>query len=255
MRTRRWIAIAVLALLACGPATAPMADEPQRLVVGVEKIDYLPVYALVDGEYRGFARELLDAFAADRGYDLRYRPLPVARLYASFFRGSVDLKFPDNPRWRTRQRRGHDLQYSAPLVSYIDGSLVPPEDKGQPPEAIDRLGTVTGFTPWAWLDAIRAGGVTLSENSSFTALLRQALSGRVDAAYASVAVANYQLEHVLDRPGGLVFDPGLPHTQGQYHLSTIRHPEVLAELDAWLGDNRDRVEGLKARHGVEPGVR
>lgn len=242
-----------LAVLLLSCAGAASAKPP--LVIGVESLYYMPVATYENGVYKGFARELFDAFAKDRGYEVEYRALPVPRLYASFFAGQLDFKFPDNAYWKQSQRAGLNIHYSDPVAAFVDGTCVLPERRGARPEEILRLGTMGGFTPWAWLDRIKAGKPSLSENTQLEALVRQALAGRVDAVYASVAVINYQLDHVLKQPGALVFGPGLPHTLDNYHLSTLRHPAILAEFNEWMRTNRDRVAALKKKYGVEKGVK
>lgn len=246
-RPRQWSGILALCV-ATGAAAGP------TFVVGVENQDYLPAFTYEQGAYKGFARELFDAFARDRGYVFEYRALPVPRLYASFFGGQLDFKFPDNPNWKKDQRAGKTILYSDPVFVTVDGVSVVPEKKEATPADIRTLGTMAGFTPWAWIDRIKANQVSLSENTHFDGLIRQALAGRVDGVYASVAVMNYQLDHVLKKPGALTFNPRLPYSRDNYHLSTFKHGEVLREFNAWLKQNRASVEAMKKRHGVEKGV-
>ncbi len=241
--------LGVLLLCCAGVATAKAP-----LVVGVESLYYLPVATHDSGGYRGFARDLIDAFAKDQGYRVEYRPLPVPRLYASFFAGQIDFKFPDNAYWKKDLRIGKTIYYSDPVAAFVDGTCVLPAMRNAGPDAIRRLGTMGGFTPWAWLDRIKAGKTSLSENTRLEALVRQALAGRVDGVYASVAVINYQLDHVLKQPGALVFNPALPHSRDNYHLATMKRPEVVREFNDWMRKNRDKVAALKNKHGVEKGV-
>ena len=244
-----WAALWTLMLLGSGVATAK-----ETLVIGVEGLYYLPLSSYENGVYRGFARDLFDAFARDRGYAIEYRALPVPRLYASFFEGQVDFKFPDNANWKQDQRAGRKIHYSDPVAAFIDGTSMLPEKKIDSPDQIKRLGTMGGFTPWAWMDRIETGQTRLSENTHLAALVRQALAGRVDGVYASVAVVNYQLDHVLKRPGALVFNPALPYSRDDYHLSTLKRPEILGEFNDWMRKNRDRIATLKQKYGVEKGV-
>lgn len=244
---KRWLA--VILLCAAGSAAA---REP--FVIGVENLYYLPVANYENGVYQGFARDLFDAFAKDAGYQFEYRALPVPRLYATFFAGHLDFKFPDNAYWKQNQRVGKTIHYSDPVAAFVDGTCVLPSRKAAGPDKIHRLGTMIGFTPWAWQERIKSGTPTLSENTGLEALVRQALADRVDAVYASVAVINYQLDHVLKQPGALIFNPDLPYTRDNYHLSTLSHPEVLDEFNEWMRKNRDRVAALKKKYGVEKGV-
>jgi|AGTN01.1.fsa_nt_gi Bacterial extracellular solute-binding proteins, family 3. len=241
---------AFLAWMSVGAAAA----GPRDLVVGVEELDYYPVYAVQDGDYRGAAREIIDAFAKDRGYAVSYRPLPIKRLFAELLSGGIDMKFPDNPYWAGDIKKGYAVAYSTPVIRYIDGVLVLPRNVGREADAVRVLGTVSGFTPFAWAARVRDGRVQVKENPRMELLLKQAMVGRFDGAYASVAVANYALEHQLGSPGGLVFDPRLPHSRDAYMLSSLKRADVVADFNRWMADNAARVQAIKDRLGAEKGL-
>lgn len=243
------LAVVSVCTVLCAPAHA----EPRSFVVGVEELDYYPVYSVQKGDYVGAARDILDAFAQAKGYALSYRPLPIKRLYAELLSGGIDFKFPDNPSWAPDVKQGQNVVYSAPVIGYVDGVLVRPEHLGRGSDSVRTLGTVSGFTPFAWLDAIRDGRVQLKENPRMDLLLRQVTMERLDGAYASVAVANYQLESNLGMPGALVFDPRLPHSRDYYRVSTLTHPQIIAEFNAWLAANAATVKAIKDRTGAERG--
>lgn len=246
---------ALLSALLCFLLSAPTAaDTARTYVVGVENTDYYPISRLDKGAYTGFARELLDAFAQSRGYRFEYRPFPVPRLFATFIQGDVDFKFPDNPYWQADLRRGKTIVYSAAVATYIDGAMVRPEMANADMDRIKTLGVVSGFTPWAWKDILARGAVALRENTDLASLAEQVMAQRVDAAYGSVAVMNYRLEHVLKKPGALVFNPRLPYSRDQYFLSTLKHPDMMREFNDWLRNNAGQVRALKAKYGVEKGV-
>mgnify|MGYP001806180246 CR=1 FL=1 len=250
MRRLRFLVAALL--LACCPAGAGAAER--SLVVGVEDLEYYPLYAIRDGEYVGAMREIFDAFAIARGYRVTYRPLPIKRLYAELSSGGIDIKLPDNPAWAAEAKAARKVAYSRPIIAYVDGVLVRPAMAMRPVEAFRTLGTVAGFTPTAWQGRIRDGAVTLKENPRVELLLRQTVVGHVDGAYANVAVAEHLLERVLALPGALVFDPALPHTRDHYHLSSVGRPDVVAEFDAWMGDNASLIASIKTQFKAERSV-
>lgn len=243
---------ALTVIAGLGLASPAAADT---YIVGVENIDYLPQYRWDDHGYSGFARELFDAFAKASGHTLVYQAFPVARLYAKFLDGEVDLKYPDHPEWATDGKAGHRVVYSDPVVAYVDGVNVRPGRLGQGVDAVRTLGVLRGFTARGWLDRIAAGAVSVQGNSSFPALLEQTLIGRVDGAYGNVAVVQHLLRSALDRPGALVFDSGLPHVSSHYHLSTIKHPALIAAFNDWMTREGPAIAALKARHRVEAGLR
>ncbi|EME67998.1 hypothetical protein H261_20674 [Paramagnetospirillum caucaseum] len=232
-----------------------MPGQARDLVIGVEAIDYSPVYGVRDGVFRGAAREILDAFAADKGHRLTFQPLPVKRLYAELNHGGIDLKFPDSPDWQPALRQGRTTAFSKPVINYIDGTIVRREILSVGPEAIHSLGTIAGFTPFAWGERLRSGSVELKENSSFEQLLRQVQTKRIDGAYVNVAVALNTADTLPGLAGTLAFAPQLPHVADSYRLSSVKAPELIAEFDEWLGRNGKLVADIVARTGAEKGVR
>ncbi len=51
----------------------------------------------------------------------------------------------------------------------------------------------------------------------------------------------------------LVFDRNLAYQDDHYFLSSIQHPELIEQFDAFLSSQAEQVQALKARHGiVEP---
>ncbi|CUW40619.1 conserved exported protein of unknown function(containing Extracellular solute-binding protein, family 3 domain,28-192;containing Periplasmic binding protein-like II,16-224) [Magnetospirillum sp. XM-1] len=243
--------IAAVALLCLVGAPARARD----LVVGVEAIDYSPVYGVIDGQFKGAAREILDAFANAGGHRLTFQALPVKRLYAELNHGGIDLKFPDSPDWQPALRQGRTTAFSKPVIHYIDGTIVRREVLSQGPEAIHSLGTIAGFTPFAWGERLKSGAVELKENSSFEQLLRQVHTKRVDGAYCNVAVALNAADSISGLAGNLAFAPNLPHAADSYRLSSVKAPEIVAEFDEWLGKNARLVAEIIARTGAERGVR
>lgn len=245
-------AAVILCLVVCllGLVPAASAAEHRRLVVGTENQDYRPYYWTDQQGFHSAVREILDAFAKSRGLEFAYRSLPVNRLYQGLFNGDIDLKFPDSPLWKPQEKTGHQIIYSRPIMSFVDGVMVLPNRKGMGIGGLKVLGTMLGFTPWDYLPMIKTGKLRLLENGSLEGLLEQVILGRVDGAYVNPLVAGYQLANVLKKPGALVYDPGLPHTTGDYLVSSIRHPDIIAELDRFMSEQAEAVTEIRGRYGV-----
>src|SRR5215207_7883334 len=120
--SRCWL-LSMLILFPIGPLAAQLEYR-----VGVEDVDYYPIYSAVppDYQFRGYARDLLDAFAVHEQIQLRYVPLPVRRMNHSYWSGQLDLIFPDNPRWSQPDKQGHAIIYSEPVLVFQDAMLVLP---------------------------------------------------------------------------------------------------------------------------------
>lgn len=223
--------------------------QADTFTVGVELQPYMPYSDVQDGQYLGYGRDLLDAFAAHQGHTFIYKPLPVRRLLSDFLHGQVDFKYPDNPRWNADQKQGHRLLFSRAAAESIDGVLVKPQFLGMGKARLLRLGTQRGFTPWPYLADIKAGKILLIQANKIDSLLAMAMSDRVDGIYLNPNVVKYQLANSADK-NALVFDPALDYQDDHYLLSTIRHPEVIEQFDAFLISQAKRVRELKERHGI-----
>ena len=219
--------------------------------IGVEATDYLPVSKGDTGEYKGYARDLLDAFATKYGHQFTYKPVPVARLYDEFLvKKSVDFKFPDNGYWAGDAKKGITLSYSKGLVSVTDGTLVLPANKGKS-SSLSKLGTLRGFTPFPYLDQIKDKKVTVAEANSADAAISMGEAGRVEGVYMGILAANYVMTEVMKKPGILVFDDKLPKSTGDFSLSTIAHADVIKQMDEFLVKEKDTVTKLKAKYKIK----
>lgn len=240
--------------LVCSVIAALFATtaHAQTYVVGVENSPFMPHFSVdKQGTYSGFAREVLDLFAAKAGIQLEYRALSVERLLPALLQGEVDFKYPDNPNWAHAQKAGKNVQYSQAVVNYVDGVLVPPMQQGMGVEKLQRLAIVSGWTPWAYQDRIAAKQTTLTESQDLPAMIRLALKKQADGAYYNVVVASYYLDNIRARPGALVFDPKLPFTRGTFNLSSTKHPELVQRFDQFLAEEHEAITALKQKYQVE----
>ena len=100
------------------------------------------------------------------------------------------------------------------------------------------------------MERIASGQIRLVENYSFSGLLKLAIEDRVDGAYMNPAVARYQMEQVLGKPGALVFDPVLPHLSDAYRFSSMTRSDLIERFDQFLIDEADLVRSIKERYKV-----
>jgi len=220
----------------------------EQFIVGVENIDYFPQYAIKNGEYVGYARELLDSFAKDAGYTFIYEPLPVKRLFGLFLNEKYDFKYPDNPKWSKEMKDDKRVIYSDAVTEYIHGVMVKAENVGRGIGEIKKLGLVLGFTAYEYLEYVKQGKIELIQNRDFSLLFKQTIIGRVDGFYTNIGVAQYKLSEIVDEKELLVFDPLLPYTKDYYFLSTLRHPKIIEQFNSWMRDNTNTVIMLKSKY-------
>ncbi len=250
---KHFVCFSLILLLLALPSA--YADDNKKFTVVVQDYVELPPYSRYEDEtYSGFNRDLLDMFAESRGYTFEYVAFPVKRLFYEFVNGTGDLKYPDNSKWALHVKKDAEIHYSDPAVEYVNGVLVPPKSKGTGVDGVKKLGLVAGWTPIGFQDRIANGSVELLENNSYSGLLKQAILGRIDGAYSNVATSKYYLRNVLKQPEALVFDDSLPHVRSARVLSSIKHPELIAEFNEFLKERADEIRELKLEYAVEDGV-
>lgn len=226
---------------------------PSAYVIGVEDIQYLPHYSYENGRYKGFGAELLNAFAAHKGYHFVYQARPVKRLFSEYLQDNkFDFKYPDNEYWQFEQKQHINIAYSEAIAQYTDGVMILAQAKRGDIEALKILGTIRAFTPWSYLDLIAANKISVHESNTSRALLQMALLNRINGAYLNVDVANYQLQTIFKQPGALVFDPKLPHIKSNYHLSSIKHPHMVLQFNQFLKQKKAMINELKKRYKIRP---
>ena len=241
--TRTLLVRAVVSLL-----IVPIFVFARSFTVGVESQNYLPISNGEDGNYTGYAREVLDTFAAKHGHTFIYKPMPVARLLDEFIvQKSIDFKFPDNPQWRMDIKKGTTVTYSNGIISVTEGAMVTPANLGKP---ITKLVTVRGFTPFPYLSLIKDKTVTLSEVNTTDAVIKMVEAGRVDAGYLGILAATYTMRETMKKPNVIVYDSSAPHTSSDFVLSTISRPEVIKQLNEFLVNEKNAISKLKFKFKI-----
>mgnify|MGYP000597811660 CR=1 FL=1 len=221
------------------------------LIMGVENIEYYPIYAKREGKYSGYARELFDTFAEKYGHTITYKPLPIKRLFGELLNGRLDLKFPDNAYWASDLKKDKNVSYSTGVLDYIDGVMVLPAQLAKGKDRIKNLGIVRGFTPWDYMGDVKAGTMKTKENNTLDGLVKMMKSERIQGVYFNVAVARYFLKHTLFQENAIIFDPELPHSKSKYHVSSIQHPDVLEQINAFFAEQKEFISQLKTKYEVE----
>ena len=224
------------------------ASHAGQYVIGVEQLDYYPIYEGKGHEYRGFARELLDMFAAEHGHTFIYKPMPVKRLFDRFIKGELDFKYPDNPNWSASDKAAVSILYSDTTLKAYDGLMTRTSGATTSTEQLTRISTIRGFTPWAYFDAINSGTLKVQEVNSLDAALNVVKAGRAQGAYANIAVAQDRLRKAGNND--FVFNRNLPYVESDFKLSTQRHTDVIAAFNQFMKANQVAIEALKDKYQV-----
>jgi len=222
-----------------------LAAETKHYVVGVEEFEYYPLYAF--GKRKSISEELLDTFASEAGITFEYRPLDINRLYHELIVDEhVDFKYPDNAYWGSDKKEGSTVIYSSPAVPYTDGVLVHKEKVGSSISSYKTLGMPTGFTPQEYNNLEADGSLKLRRHYEIDRLVKDVMLGKTQGLYANVIVAQYLVDK--DYGSSLVYDPSLPHTDSHYHLSTIKHGDVIEQFNTFLKNNPGLIIKLRDKY-------
>ncbi len=232
--------IAFITLIVCFPLRS------QEFVIGVEDVPYYPLFDFHQEEAT-FTTELLDQFARNKGYTFRYLPLPIKRFHKWLVDEDIDFKYPDNERWLGNKTNPENLVFSDSTLRLVGGTLVLPKHLDRKVSEMKVIGTLLGFYPTLWIDELNAGKVTIYENSSTMVLIQQALREQIDGLTLDPAVVEYHLQR-LGRGGELVINTNYRHQLYDYHLSTIKHADIIAQFNVFLKQNQDFIQSLHKKY-------
>ncbi|HYX35207.1 MAG TPA: transporter substrate-binding domain-containing protein [Oligoflexus sp.] len=236
--------LAILLALFAGNVFAQ--SHPRTYAIGVEDVDYPPIFSIQQGTFTGYSRDLLDLFARHESIHFVYRPFPIRRLMKEYEKGHVDGIFPDNPKWDSADKKRFKVHYSAPALTFQDAIMVQADRVGQPMQS---LGIIIGFQPWKFMDDIEAGRIRVSNAPGAVSLLQMVLNGRVDGGNVALQVARYHLAR-LGKLHALQPDPKLmPLVNSHYHLSSVRYPELIKSFDKFLLKEHIAVKALQQKYG------
>lgn len=217
--------------------------------IGTEDIEYYPHYGKTSEEsygFEGYARLFFDDFSIKKDVSIEYIPQPVKRLYLNFIvKQSIDFKYPDSPQWNSIEKTESNrvIYYSKPIVSYLDGVFVHKDNANFTLDEINTLGIIRGFTPEPFLNEVNSNKIHLFEFSRSDHLLKALEFKRIDAIYINIDVAKFQMKNY--KISGLIFRKDLPSTKGTYHISTLKHPEIITLIDQYIIENSLHIRELK----------
>jgi len=63
-------------------------------------------------------------------------------------------------------------------------------------------------------------------------------------------VARYYIKNELKKAGSLTFNASMPHARDHFFLSSVKHPKVVQEFNAFLKNNVGLVGKLKDKYQV-----
>jgi hypothetical protein len=238
--------LSFIALLLCSSHLHANQDKVYK--IGVENIDYYPHYAF--GHHKNsFIKELLESFFKSNNIKYEFVPLPLKRFNQWYLKDSIDFKYPDNAMWRTGESKSLPIIYSSSVIKSTAGSVVLNTNLSRKRDQIERLGTITRFSPVLWQDKVDDNKVKVLNDSAVLSVIKMAIHGLVDVINLDYSVVNYHLNN-LNKNKQLLMNPNLANQKINFHLSTIKHKKIILKFNDFLKSNKKLVENLKDKYQI-----
>jgi hypothetical protein len=223
--------------------------QAQEFIIGVEDISYYPLFEFKSNR-QTHSRELLDSFAASKGHKFTYLPLPIKRFEKWLFEDEIDFKYPDNPRWYADDSTSKELTFSQSSVWLIAGTSVLKSSLNKKKSELKSVGTLLGFYPTTWIDEIKSGQIKLYEDASTKMLVQQLIMGHIDSIDIEPSVINYYLEELGKPSDTVVIDRSYKYDIYGFHLSTLKHPNIIKDFDDFLKKNKTLLQQLNKKYNI-----
>ncbi|WP_199609796.1 hypothetical protein [Flocculibacter collagenilyticus] len=224
------------------------ATKVTVFTIGVEDVPYFPLYDFNTNKDT-YARELLDAFAQAYNYQFKYVAMPIKRFDKWLLDTDIDFKYPDNIRWFSDASLRDKFTMSDSTIELLAGTFTSKEGLAKPVKEKHVFGTLFGFHPTLWIDGIKRGQIELHEDTSPRILVQKTLHGHIHGINLVPEVINYHL-NAIKNGGEIKLDKRYRYEVYSYHLSTIKHPDVIRQFNTFLKQNGVLIERLKAKYNI-----
>jgi len=221
----------------------------QEFVIGVEDVAYYPLFDFKSNK-NTYSKELLDRFAASKGYTFVYLPLPIKRFDKWLIEEKIDFKYPDNSRWYPDPNLKNKYSFSHSTIKLVAGTTVLKSFIQRDKAEFKSIGTLLGFYPTTWLEQIKSGQVALYEDVSTKILIRQLISENVDGIDIEPSVIKHYLTELGHSGNEVLIDKRYRYDVYDFHFSTIKYPKVINEFNLFLSNNRILIEKLKVKYKI-----
>ncbi|NQZ86174.1 MAG: hypothetical protein HRT54_01175 [Colwellia sp.] len=223
--------------------------KAQEFIIGVEDVYYYPLFEFKT-KRETYAKELLNKFAASRGYKFTYLPLPIKRFDKWLLEEKIDFKYPDSSRWYPDPSLKSKYTFSQPTIKLVAGTTVLKSFLKQNTSEFTSLGTLLGFYPTTWIEQIKSGDVKLYEDVSTKILVRQLLEKNVDGIDIEPSVISYYLKELGESSDIVTIDKRFRYDVYAFHFSTIKYPKVIKEFNEFLNTNKTLLSELNRKYNI-----
>jgi len=139
--------------------------------------------------------------------------------------------------------------YSGPIISAVSTTFVRKEHQNIDISQIKKVAIPFGYSANTWIEPIRRYGIRSIPARNLISALREVSYEKAEAADVEYNVGQYLIKEnpILDN---LTVHPDLPHRSVNYHLSSIKHINVLEKLTKFVQDNPELISELKRKYSV-----
>jgi len=221
----------------------------QEFIIGVEDVPYYPLYEFKSNR-NTHSRELLDKFAASKGYTFIYLPLPIKRFERWLLEEKIDFKYPDNSRWYADVSLEEMFTFSQSAIKLVAGTTVLKSSLKKHQSEFKSIGTLLGFYPSTWTEQIKSGQVKLHEDISTKILIQQLLAKNIDGIDLEPSVINHYLEVLGESTDVAIIDKRFRYDVYDFHFSTIKYPKIIEEFNEFLSSNKVLLEEMNRKYKI-----
>ena len=221
-------------------------------LIGVEEVSYYPLYDFSSSNENkaSFTKEVLSTFFEHKNYRYKFVPLPIKRFDKWYIEQNIDFKFPDNFRWRHDKENKLNITFSESVVKLMAGTYVLKANENFYRDDVQKLGTIMGFSPTLWEDKLSNKDFKLVEESAPISLIKHLIYQNIDGVNIDPNVIEYNLKR-LSANTEVVLNKNIHHEVFSYHLSSIKHPEIIKEFNDFLKENAELVSQMKIKYGIK----
>lgn len=242
------IIFSCLLLVSVSSACVEAEDKPTYRV-GIEDVDYYPMFTKKGDRYKtSFLIDVMELFAQKRGVKFEYIHLPITRFGEWYQQDSIDFRLPDNPIWNVNTK---NLLFSGGIIELRADTVVLKKNQYKPLSTLNVIGSLYGFIPGPhWKNRINTGKTKLVFESSMPVLVRLLKKGMVDGLGLNLTVVHHYAKEMGYDTDDFVASTETPNIQYTYTLSTMAHPEIIKDFDAFLVASQNEISLLKQRKDI-----
>lgn len=223
--------------------TANVSAKDSVYTVALPNSEFYPQYSEDDDHNaQGLLPTIIKKFSSDEKIVMRFTFLPIKRYMEYLKKGEVDFILPDNKNWGLEHKKGHSFIYSDEIMSSRSGVIVKAENAKIKIDDLTTLGTISGYSIHEFENQKKEQKLKVSYNSNPINLLKQVAIGRIQGAYLHVDIALYLSEQQNLK---LAVASNLPSSNYTYHLSTIKHQNIILKFNKWLNKNQPWLKAQK----------